>query len=517
MSDAKDFQDIQITTTMPKSWEEERSFNDVLYDWLGRAPYLAVAVVVHLLALFLLNLVPWNLFNEEPVKELTAKIEAPPIEEFEEPPPPEPEEIEEVEIVDPVIVETIVDETVVDDPVEEDMPFDNPNNANTEIGIGGGGGGGTRGGRRGGRAKVKAPVAQAIADGLEWLKDHQNSAGYWDCDNFMVECKKPGQPLSDGPGEALHDVGVTGLALLAFLGYGDTLNDGQYKDVISNGVQWLVKQQQESGLIGEQVGKEYMYNHAIATIALCEAYYTSGKRPLLRAPAQKAINLISRAQNPYSGWRYDMIPNNDNDTSVTGWMVFALAAANSGGLKVDAGGFRGAVSWFDEMTDKTTGRTEYTFQQGGRTSGAARPPHLKDKYPGHLTEALTSIAVLGRIFAANGLDEPLDLSKDGVLMRGADLMRAMPPKWSEDGSTNDMYYWYYGTYAMFQIGDRHWDDWQKAMEREIIPHQRTDGCFKGSWDPNGPWGWSGGRVYSTSLMVLCMEVFFRYAKLTGTR
>mgnify|MGYP000337542782 CR=1 FL=1 len=31
------------------------------------------------------------------------------------------------------------------------------------------------------------------------------------------------------------------------------------------------------------------------------------------------------------------------------------------------------------------------------------------------------------------------------------------------------------------------------------------------------WGWSGGRVYSTALMVLCLEVYFRYGKVLGAR
>jgi hypothetical protein len=80
-----------------------------------------------------------------------------------------------------------------------------------------------------------------------------------------------------------------------------------------------------------------------------------------------------------------------------------------------------------------------------------------------------------------------------------------------------MYYWYYGSYAMYQMGGRYWEKWNKAMKDTILPNQRTDGDLKGSWDPIGPWGWSGGRVYSTATMVLCLEVYFRYARVLGAR
>ena len=43
------------------------------------------------------------------------------------------------------------------------------------------------------------------------------------------------------------------------------------------------------------------------------------------------------------------------------------------------------------------------------------------------------------------------------------------------------------------------------------------GAADGSWDPNGPWGYSGGRVYATATMVLSLEVYYRYTKLTGAR
>ncbi len=72
-----------------------------------------------------------------------------------------------------------------------------------------------------------------------------------------------------------------------------------------------------------------------------------------------------------------------------------------------------------------------------------------------------------------------------------------------------MYYWYYATLAMFQVGGEPWKKWEAAMKPAIIDTQRRDGdycLYKGSWDAIDPWGGDGGRVYSTAAMALCLEV-----------
>ena len=76
----------------------------------------------------------------------------------------------------------------------------------------------------------------------------------------------------DGGGVAHHDVGVTGLALLAFLGEGSTMRGGKYRDNVRRGVKWLISQQGEDGLFGTNATGDYIYDHAIAALAMCEAY-----------------------------------------------------------------------------------------------------------------------------------------------------------------------------------------------------------------------------------------------------
>ena len=77
----------------------------------------------------------------------------------------------------------------------------------------------------------------------------------------------------------------------------------------------------------------------------------------------------------------------------------------------------------------------------------------------------------------------------------------------------DFYYYYYATLAVYQRQGSDWDRWNKALQRELLRDQRRDGAAAGSWDPDAMWGSYGGRVYSTALGALCLEVYYRYLPL----
>ena len=59
--------------------------------------------------------------------------------------------------------------------------------------------------------------------------------------------------------------------------------------------------------------------------------------------------------------------------------------------------------------------------------------------------------------------------------------------------------------AMARIGGEHWRAWRGSMRRSVIFSQRLEGHRRGSWDPVGPWGFAGGRVYATALMLLSLQ------------
>jgi hypothetical protein len=98
-----------------------------------------------------------------------------------------------------------------------------------------------------------------------------------------------------------------------------------------------------------------------------------------------------------------------------------------------------------------------------------------------------------------------------LLERQADLMLMHLPR-ADGEQPGDLYYWMHGTEAMAQVGGRHWKAWRASLWRALLATQREEAretCVQGSWDPDGPWGWSGGRVYSTAMAVLALEGEFR--------
>ncbi len=337
---------------------------------------------------------------------------------------------------------------------------------------------------------------KAVAAALKWLQAHQDKDGKWDQDGFQKNCKGA---ACDGQGTSQYDVAVSSLALLAFMGSGYTHKKGNYKDTVKRGLDWLVMQQQADGSLGPRLAESWIYNHAMGTAALCEAYALSKDRNL-KAPAEKAVNFILRAQNPGLGWKYEP-RSGRNDTSVTGWMVTALKAAKTAGLQVPNAALQGAVNWFDRATN-TAGKCGY-MRPGDDGSVIRGVNEHFAKLP-----TMTAVAVYSRILCGQK-------RKEQKILKGVDILMANLPNWNKPKNDKvDPYYWYYGTCAMFQYGGQNWAKWNTAMKKALVETQRKGGCASGSWDPVGKWSMVGGRVCTTALNCLTLEVYYRYTRYT---
>ena len=346
------------------------------------------------------------------------------------------------------------------------------------------------------------PAADGIPAALDWLARHQSDDGRWDADGFASKCRSARCPGDGGP---RHDAGITGLAVLPFLGAGETHRTPTHGERVRFALRWLKGAQDPEGCFGPRLSQHFVYDHAIATLAMCEALGAT-QSPIFRGSAEAGVAFIVKAQNPYLGWRYGVRPG-DNDTSVTGWMTLALGSARSAGLSVPAESFQGALAWFEKVTEPEYGRAGYT----ARGNGPARPMEMIERFPPDRSESPTAAALVGRLLCGQAPDH--DLVKKGI-----DLLARKPPAWDDQGSI-DFPYWLFGTIASCRAGGEAWRKWSGALEGAVRRTQRHDSgtCAHGSWDPVDPWGADGGRVYSTAMNALMLEIQLRYARAIGVR
>jgi hypothetical protein len=328
--------------------------------------------------------------------------------------------------------------------------------------------------REGGTTLTEA----AVARGLRWLAVHQEPEGRWRLRGFSDHQDCNGR--CGGDAQLVSDSAATSLALLPFLGAGQTHLTGIYSDVVARGLDWLIVQQAEDGdLRGNSRGQPGMYAHGQAAIVLSEAYAMTGD-PRLREPAQRAIDFIVRAQHRRGGWRYQ--PGERGDTSVLGWQLMALQSARVAGLHVPYQTLAAAEEYLDEVTSDDGFR--YSYQP-------RREP----------THVMTAEALLCRLYLGWPHDEPR-------LQQGLDWMvRRNPARIDEP----DIYYWYYATQTLHHVGGPRWEEWNERLREVLVELQCRQGHEAGSWDPIGPHSDAGGRIYMTSLAVCILEVYYRHA------
>ena len=501
---------------------EDGAFRDIVVEQVRNAPWLLISLAIHVLIAIVLNFMSTTPNAAEQVREHQASLEV-----LQQEPVDIPEVKDEINEINPLEVvtdEPVVKDTEISDHTEtdndreheeslsdqknfSDKPFDMSNAMDT-IGIGGGGGGAFPG--RGGNDNLKkngggGHTQETVNQSLEWLSNHQSEDGRWDCDNFMSNGDPSRGPLCNGKGMATYDVGVTGLALLCFLGAGHTHREGNYTMTVLRGLKWLRDQQDADGCFGPRGDQHFTYSHAIAALAMAEAYGMS-RSGIWKNSAQDGINYVMQCQNPYKAWRYGERPG-DNDVSVTGWMVMALKSAKAAGLDVNDACFQWALDFVNEMTDEENGRTGYTK----RGELPVRAEGRLEQFPATESESLTGVGILTRVFCGQ------DPAATPEIKAGAELISRRLPVWEPKSGKVDMYYWYYATLAMYQVGGEDWVTWNARLKDAVITPQRTDGNYAGSWDPIGAWGEDGGRVYSTALMTLCMEVYYRYGRVFGAK
>jgi hypothetical protein len=342
---------------------------------------------------------------------------------------------------------------------------------------------------------------RAIHAGLGWLARHQTSNGHWELHQGYPDA---------GRSYVKTDTGATALALLAFLGHGDTHQSGEHQQVVEKGLKWL--RQIQDPVTGdlhdqrqEQGRNAAFYAHSMATIALCEALAMTHDTQLQPA-AELAVKYLIESQHPeMGGWKYRPLTQRvmSGDISVTAWALMALHSARIAGISVPPEEFQRSSGFLDRVQEQ----------------GGARYKYEPNEPESRVTVARTAIGLLCRQWL--GWPKTHRPLVDGVNFLMEDRNR---PQWS--AGRRNVFEWYYITQVVHNMGGDDWRLWSAAILDTIVKNQVSAGSSKPGQDVRGSWSPrpegegeeyadKAGRLYLTAMCVLILETPYRHRPIYG--
>ena len=318
------------------------------------------------------------------------------------------------------------------------------------------------------RAGTVAPLAklelgedtrQAATDGLRYLAKSQNRDGSW-----------------SGGSSRSRNVGVTGLAAMAFMANGSQPGRGEFGESIDRGLDFLVASVRRDGYITSG-GVSRMYEHGFAALALAQAHGMT-RRQDIGDKLRLATALIQRAQKRTDGgWRYDPTPIGDSDISVTVCQIMALRAARNVGIKVPKEVIDRAVEY---VKRSCLADGSFSYMLRSRSSGSY---------------ALLSSG-LNCLYGSGEYDCP-------ELKRALKRFDEQTPRHiARRGPVSHYYFYahYYAAQAAFHAGGDYWSKYYAAVAKELVATQSATG----SWQSNF------GNAYATAMGCLVLQMPYNY-------
>ena len=325
----------------------------------------------------------------------------------------------------------------------------------------------------GGTSKTEDAVLMA----LRWLKVNQAGDGSW---------------AQEGGENAAP---MTAFALLAFLANGATpTTSEEFGNSIQRAIEFLLNDQGPDGLFKSRDGHNYA--HPITTYALSEAFALTSV-PMIKVAAEKAAIRIVEGQHESGGWNYNLNFEKDNkgnirdDTSYMAWCAQALKAAKTARLDVPG-------------LDRAMKRAILGFKKNASPQGGFG--YTSPEADGVLTGAAVLCMQL------------LGAAKDPDTKRGLQVLESRTCKWDNPPGSYPLYYWYYETQAKFHRGHAIWKKWNREFAPTLAANQSIESSqytWKGEPHKIGYWKSPGekedqGKVYSTTLCALMLQVYYRY-------
>ena len=323
----------------------------------------------------------------------------------------------------------------------------------------------------------------AVVTSLNLFKTSQNPDGSWGRSNKGA---------------------MTGFVLQCFLGHGETPESPDFGEAVVKGLLYLIElaRKNPEGIFSSNwggkttggLGGAGTYEHAIATLAVGEAYVTarlgSKSLPGLRESFETAIRTIISQQTSRGSWTYGgetivYNPGSGSDLSLANWHFQALNVAKATGLKIDG---------LESCIKKALSYIESTQTKDGGFGGATREAHYNQW-------SLSGGAAAGHLMLT-GKSTPA--AKKGVKFISG-FLQAEPPDWEKNCN---LYCWHGYSNALFLNGGAEWTTFASQVMPQILAAQQPDGSFKHG-RPDWPAGDAADATYRQALCTLILETFYR--------
>ncbi|MCB9831312.1 MAG: prenyltransferase [Planctomycetes bacterium] len=330
-----------------------------------------------------------------------------------------------------------------------------------------------------------ARVREAVERGLAYLAEKQDLAtGSWYQNvgfkfNDRYEVTAANKP----------HVGVTALALMAFLANGQTPGRGKYGNVVERGTDFVLScVDEDTGFISAYETR--MYSHAFASLFLAEIFGMT-RRPDLQAKLQHAIDLTVQTQNQQGAWRYRPYAP-DSDMSIAVCQLMALRAARNIGIQVPKGTI---VKAYEYIQNSAYGV--------GSQRGAFK--YQIDQPETRVSFALTAAGLASLIHAGYYDDDMIKPGIRWLKQRISELRRYQHENYPT------YFYWYghyYAAQVMFIAGDESrdrelWDGfyWPRIRD-ELLQNQQPNGSWRNYPGP--------GDSFSTAIACIILQIPYQY-------
>jgi RNA polymerase sigma factor (sigma-70 family) len=288
------------------------------------------------------------------------------------------------------------------------------------------------------------------------------------------------------------DLAATSLAVLAFLGAGETHAKGEYRKVIFRGLEWIARNQTADGAWRSPSDGQEMHAHGLATFALVEGYLAApadAHAGRFRTAAQKGLDFA--AAHCCGNWAWSYKPRyRVVEQSATFWNTLALATARGSALRVPPRAAENLARWL-ELSRGADGR----YARCGAVFGNDIRIMTRRSSPG-----MNAAGLAMRLLTFSSTADARDLLTAELVL--ATMKDDWEPGDYPRALRQENYFLHHGTLAMYLMGGKHWQRWGPWMTRRVIDSQ----CRNGSWRPD--MSYLDSRVASTALATLSLEVHY---------